>query len=350
MARKILKTVFILVGIAVFAALALIAYLTLTEYKPDDIEPVEPVGTVSEKSLCSGESISILSWNIGYAGLDKNADFFMDGGKGVRTASRESVRNNLSGIRELADGLAPDFFFFQEVDSDSKRTYGIDERACLPDGICAYALNYSCPYVPFPLPTIGKVNSGLYTVHSRSISSAERVKLPCPFSWPVSTANLKRCLLVSRINLADSERELVLINLHLEAYDNGEGKAAQTKVLEDLMLREYEAGNYVIAGGDFNQVFPDSLDKYPIIDPELWTPGVLEKGILSEKWLLAYDLSVPSCRLLNRAYSPSDPATQYYVIDGFILSPNIRLNSVETIDAGFEYSDHNPIFLSITLM
>ena len=33
------------------------------------------------------------------------------------------------------------------------------------------------------------------------ISSAERIKLPCPFSWPVRTANLKRCLLITRVPL-----------------------------------------------------------------------------------------------------------------------------------------------------
>ena len=50
------------------------------------------------------------------------------------------------------------------------------------------------------------------------------MQLPCPFSWPTRIANLKRCLLVERIPIADSDKELVLVNLHLEAYDDGEGK------------------------------------------------------------------------------------------------------------------------------
>lgn len=39
------------------------------------------------------------------------------------------------------------------------------------------------------------------------------------------------------------------------AYDDGEGKLAQTKMLSDLLQKEVEKGNYVIAAGDFNQSF-----------------------------------------------------------------------------------------------
>ena len=55
--------------------------------------------------------------------------------------------------------------------------------------------------------------------------------------------------------MAGSDKELVIVNVHLEAYDSGEGKEAQTKMLAELLKKEQEAGNYVIAGGDFNQAF-----------------------------------------------------------------------------------------------
>ena len=204
--------------------------------------------------------------------------------------------------------------------------------------------------MPFPWPPLGKVSSGLFTLSTAEISSAERVGLPIPFKWPISTANLKRCLLVTRIPLENSDHELVLVNLHLEAYDDGEGKAAQTKVLTEFLLKEYEAGNYVIAGGDFNQTFPGGLDSFPIKDASLWTPGVLDASVLpGDGWQFAYDTETPTCRLLNQPYDPADEATQYYVIDGFILSPNVTLNTVETVDAGFEFADHNPVLLNVAL-
>ena len=42
--------------------------------------------------------------------------------------------------------------------------------------------------------------------------------------------------------------------------------------------------------------------------------------------------------------------TQYYVIDGFIISPNVRLEFVKTLDLGFENSDHNPVHIQVTLL
>ena len=85
------------------------------------------------------------------------------------------------------------------------------------------------------------------------------MSLPCPFSYPIRLANLKRCLLVNRIPIEGSDKELVVINLHLEAYDDGAGKEAQTRMLAQLLREETEKGNYVIAGGDFNQTL-DTVD------------------------------------------------------------------------------------------
>ena len=42
--------------------------------------------------------------------------------------------------------------------------------------------------------------------------------------------------------------------------------------------------------------------------------------------------------------------TQYYVIDGFILSPNVQLDEVKVLDEGFANSDHNPVSLQVTLI
>lgn len=350
--KRFLKVLLILVLVIVLAAAGLIGWLSIAEYKPEAVEELAlTTRDENSPSLPQGESVTVLSWNIGYAGLGSNADFFMDGGENVKSSDRERVESNLQDIRELLYGeSAPDLILLQEVDVNSSRTYSIDQSACLTAGNAAHALNYSCPFVPFPLPPIGKVNSGVFTTTDYAIDRAERISLPCPFSWPVSTANLKRCLLVSYLPIEGSDKQLVLVNLHLEAYDDGEGKIAQTRQLNDFIQSEYEKGNYVIAGGDFNQIFPGSLAVYSNTHPELWEPGVLTEDMLPEGWSYAYDLSVPSCRLLNQPYDPADTEnTQHYVIDGFILSPNVTLESVETLDQGFIASDHNPVLLRVTL-
>ena len=350
--KRFLKVLLIIVLVIVAAAAGLIAWLSIAEYRPEAVEELNfTARDESAPALPQGESLTVLSWNIGYAGLGSNADFFMDGGENVKSSDRVRVESNLLNISQLLYGEnAPDLVLLQEVDTNSSRTYNIDQSACLAGANAAHALNYSCPFVPFPLPPIGKVNSGVFTTTDYAIDRAERVSLPCPFSWPVNTANLKRCLLVSYLPIEGSDRQLVLVNLHLEAYDDGEGKIAQTRQLNEFIQAEYEKGNYVIAGGDFNQIFPGSLEVYPNTHPELWEPGVLTEDMLPVGWSYAYDLRVPSCRLLNRPYDPEDTEnTQHYVIDGFILSPNVTLESVETLDEGFIASDHNPVLLRVTL-
>ena len=351
--KFLLKFLLSLLLIIVLAVCGLFGWLSYTEYMPAPIESVE-VGRPGEGGAVPlNEALTVLSWNVGYAGLGKNEDFFMDGGKNSNPAEAGVVHAYLDGITRTLRDQAPDLVLLQEVDADSKRTFGIDERAYLEMGMdnTAFALNYACPFVPVPWPPIGRVNSGLFTMtQDLKIDEAERLSLPCPFNWPLRIANLKRCLLVSYLPVEGSDKQLVLVNLHLEAYDDGEGKLAQTKQLRDFIEDEYAKGNYVIAGGDFNQVFPGSLAQYPNRHEKEWTPGVLDEALLPEGWTLAYDLSTPTCRLLNQPFDPNDAVgTQYYVIDGLILSPNVELLAVETVDAGFANSDHNPVKVLVQL-
>ena len=351
--KKFLKILLILVLALVIAVGGLLGWLTATEYSPAAVEEADVVRAGDVESVKEGETLKVLSWNVGYAGLGKGEDFFMDGGTRSKPDSRETVLRYLGGISASIEEIDPDLVLLQEVDSNSGRTYSIDERGYLGGGMSceSYALNYSCPFVPVPVPPIGKVNSGLYTMtDDLQIARAERHSLPCPFSWPLRIANLKRCLLVSCLPIEGSDKQLVLVNLHLEAYDDGEGKIAQTKQLMDFLEGQYKLGNYVIAGGDFNQIFPGGLEQYPNEHPDLWTPGLLEEESLPEGFRYCYDLSVPSCRLLNQPYDPSDTAnTQYYVIDGFIVSPNVTVENVEGLDLGFENADHNPVLITVTL-
>ena len=349
--KKFLRVLLILLLVIVVAVGGLLGWLTATEFRPEPVESLDFLTHSDEAATIPNDTeLKILSWNVGYAGLGKDSDFFMDGGKDARSADQATVQEYLAGISGVINGGEYDFVMLQEVDTDSSRTYGINEAKALAFGTSSFAFNYSCPFVPVPVPPLGKVNSGLLSCSAYEVSEAERLSLPCPFSWPLRIANLKRCLMVSYLPIENSDKQLVLVNLHLEAYDDGEGKIAQTNQLREFINSEYQKGNYVIAGGDFNQTFPGSLEVYPMLKADFWTPGVLDDSLLPEGWRFAYDTAAPSCRLLNQPYDPSDVEnTQYYVIDGFILSPNVELNAVHTLDLAFEDSDHNPVELSVTL-
>lgn len=350
--KKIFIALLIIVLILVILAGALLAVLTIVEYKPADTEvvPVETVGGQA-MSLATGDSIKLVAWNIGYGALGDNADFFMDGGKMVYTGDETRVRANIDAIVSEVKTQDPDILLLQEIDLDSSRSYHIDQTNYF-DGLgfnnSAFANNFKVAYFPFPIPPYGKIDSGIATYSNYPTTSATRIQLPCPFSWPVKTINLKRCVLVTRIPV-EGGKELVIVNLHLEAYDDGEGKAAQAQMLMDILNEETAKGNYVIAGGDFNQSFSNVNVKYPVF-PEQWQPAAMDVSSFENDWQFLMYEDTPSCRSLYAPLAGNDPnSLQYYVIDGFILSSNIRVDSYEIHDLGFVNSDHNPQILNITL-
>lgn len=351
--KKTVKIISAILCLIVVIFLGFIAYLSITNYTPDKIEDISITNEdTAAAALTLNSEVTLLTLNTGYAALDKESDFFMDGGTGVLAFSEEKVKENLSGITDIINKSEADIVFLQEVDEDSKRTFNINEKeyfASSFSGSYAFAYNYKCNYVPYPLPTLGKINSGIMTLNSYNSETAQRISLPIPFKWPISMCNLKRCLLVEYVDIEGSENKLVLINLHLEAYDDGEGKLEQTEMLMNLIREEYEKGNYVIAGGDFNQTFPNT-DKYPLLNEDYWNAGRLYEESLPEGFKYIFDDTYPTCRLLNKPYdSENTTSNQYYVIDGFIVSPNVEVTKIETLNENFTYTDHSPVKMNFYL-
>ena len=330
--------------------------LTVTEYKPEATEQLEIAGKAS-KELEDGDSFTIMTWNTGYGGLDEKADFFMDGGENVQSSDEETVKANVKAVTDFIGESEADVVFLQEVDTDSKRSYGLNQLDMIAeqtDGFQnTFALNYKTLYVPYPMPPIGKVECGIATLSAFEVSDAQRVSLPCPFKYPVRLANLKRCLMVNRVPVKGSDKELVLVNLHLEAYDSGEGKIAQTKQLRELLESEAAKGNYVIAGGDFNQTFSNcDTSAYPLVSEDMWKPGVIDASEFSDSLQFVMDNTSPSCRSLDKPLYGNDASPskfQYYMIDGFIVSDNLHIDSLETKDLKFKNTDHNPVMMKVTL-
>ena len=75
--KRILVVVSALLGLLL---VILLGVLLLFEWRPEPMmeTPVMGRGTPPEQPPAT---LSLLSWNIGYAGLSKEADFFMDGGE-----------------------------------------------------------------------------------------------------------------------------------------------------------------------------------------------------------------------------------------------------------------------------
>lgn len=355
--KKVLRIILTILLVVVLAFGALLGFLSLTEYKPEDVEALTVQGKAVEEVVPNRE-LSILDWNIGYGALGDNADFFMDGGTSVKTADTARTEQNLNTMVDALNTYNSDFLFLQEVDLNSERSNYINELDYIASRLpqeynYTFANNFKVAFLPYPIPPIGKVDSGITTFSKYAIQDAKRIQLPIPFAWPVRMANLKRCLNVTRYKVQGTNAELVLVNLHLEAYDTGEGKRLQTLALRDLLQEERKKGNYVIAGGDFNQFFSGvDLSKYPTLEGK-WQCGEIHTSMLADAWNFIMDPSVPTCRSLDQSYVDAvdkDPSVfQYYMIDGYICSNNIEIHSYQTLDYGFTSTDHNPVYMTFSL-
>ena len=189
------------------------------------------------------------------------------------------------------------------------------------------------------------------TLSRFGIDSALRRSLPIE-TGVMKFFDLDRCYSVSRIPTADG-RELCLYNLHLSAYtSDGSIVAEQLDMLLSDMAGEAAAGNYAIAGGDFNmdllgnsaEVFGVSGEDYTWAQP--FPTELLPEGISLVSSLDA-DAPVASCRNADRPYEPGTSFT--LTVDGFLVSDNVTVLGCEVIDEGFAHSDHNPVQMTFQL-
>ena len=348
--RKVWKIIGgVLLAIILLLAAA-VAYLTIREYRPDPIEDIAP-GKGN-----AGDAFTILTYNTGYAGLSKDEDFFMDGGSKVEPESKKLVEDNLKGITSILKKQEADIYFLQEVDRDSTRSYHVDEAALLREALPEYdgtwAQNYDSPFLMYPLRhPHGASVSGLMTLSAMTVDSARRVELPIENSL-MKLVDLDRCYSVHRIPVAGGG-ELVLYNLHLSAYtSDGTIAMEQLKLLLDDMQREYAAGNWCVAGGDFNKdLLGDSAVYFGEADQEYtWAQPIPEDTFDGFNVSLIAPLDegnpVPSCR---NADGPYHQGQYVLTVDGFLVSENVTVTSSDVVDLGFAYSDHNPVEMRFVL-
>ncbi|MCJ8015176.1 endonuclease/exonuclease/phosphatase family protein [Paenibacillus sp. KQZ6P-2] len=343
------KTLWILGSIVLAAVLfvgGFLLYVTLNDYKPAPTEPIA-IESNQDRVLKKGESFTLTTFNIGYAGLDKNQDFFMDGGTHSRSSSKKQTLANLKGIQSFLSSRHSDMYFLQEVDVKSSRSYDINEVAELQKSLqgysFSYADNYKVPWVPVPVfHPLGHTHSGIMTLSSYKSTSATRFDLPGNEKWPQQLFDLDRAFIENRIPV-ENGKELVLVNLHLSAFDKG-GKIRkqQLQFVGDYIKKETEKGNYLIVGGDWNHSLPGTDPKaFPATQgwPDWLQP--FPESFKPEGFQWAVDKNTPSVRTVDVPYQ--EGVNFRAVIDGFLVSPNVEIIKVQGHDLKHEYSDHNPV-------
>lgn len=299
------------------------------------------------------DTLTILSWNIGYAGLGDNMDFFYDGGRRVRD-TRERTAENLQSVIETLRGIDADIMLLQEVDAGSRRSYGIREidslRAAFPEYTLSFALNYRSWWVPIPLrDPMGRVRSGVVTMSRAVPVEATRYQYPSSFPFPQRMFNLKRCLLASLFLTAAGDTVLIG-NTHNTAYDTGGMRTAETRFLSELLGRYAARGVSSVTGGDWNQYPPGYEPSEAELSNPFFVPEPVDATLFGEGFRFVADSASPSLRYLDRPYAAQTAERpQTTLTDFFLLSAGVRVLSVETLPLGFRASDHNPVRIRIVL-
>ena len=356
-AKKVLKTIGVLLGFIVVIVLGYIIYLYASYHRIEDNKSLSVEShTETKQTLTTGKQYSAITYNIGFGAYTPDFSFFMDGGKSSWAKSKDCVLDTVQGAGDLAASLNPDFAMIEEIDLDSTRSYHVNEydilRNCFPNDYYVFAQNYDSAFLfyPFTQPH-GSSKSGIGLFSKYPVTSALRRSLPISTSFS-KFLDLDRCYSISRVPV-DNGKELVIFALHMSAYGNSDAiREGQIAMLSADMQKEYEVGNYVLCGGDFNHDLKASDGDEE--EHESWAYP-FPREALPEHFSFCIDaLSEEernamwnSARNADMAYVPD--VTYTVTLDGFIVSDNIECLTYENVDTGYSYSDHDPVYMEFKL-
>lgn len=356
--KKALKIIGLVLLAVVLLAVAYLAYVFIAYHRIEDKQVLAVTGE-NDRAVETGKEYKVVSWNVGFGAYESDFGFFMDGGTESWAWSKDRLNTNLQNISKFLNEQDAAILLVQEVDWDSTRSYHVNEREFIENALReehqydgAYAVNYDSPFLFYPfLQPHGCSRSGIATFADFKITDSLRRSLPID-NGLTKFLDLDRCYSVSRIPTSNG-KELCVYNLHLSAY-SADGTIAddQMELLIADMQAEYEKGNYVIGGGDFNKDLLGDSSKYFGVSTAGYTwsqpirMDLIEASDIKLVAPLDEENPVASCR---NADGPIREGQLRLTVDGFLASPNVKVEGAKVIDLEFAYSDHNPVEMHITL-
>ncbi|MEM9264658.1 MAG: endonuclease/exonuclease/phosphatase family protein [Cyanobacteria bacterium P01_F01_bin.13] len=325
-----LKFILAVLGALVVALGMFYIWATSGSYPQEKYTDILTYGV--DSTATEAPEFSLVSYNIGYLSGLTNQE--------AVERPKKLFDDNLATVIAKFRIINADIIAIQEIDIASKRSYNVNQLEALAKGLglanAGLAINWNKNYVPFPYWPIsahfGKVVSGQAVVSRYPIEKNQRTVLEKVTSRPFfyNAVYLDRLAQITKIDI--NSRSVIVINVHLEAFDNPT-RFNQTRAVREMA--ETYANEYpVLLVGDFNSALnrPDEGDR----SIEIMTESELFTSALPrEQWS-------------NQPTFPSEPPE--HKLDYLFYTPaTIELKETRVIPEVGTASDHLPLMMTFNL-
>lgn len=314
--------------LAVFLLCFSIFFFWASSSTVDETE-YEKLITNSHPKIKTNDSVfNIITYNIGYlSGMTNNLPI---------AKPKSLFNNNLKKVIKETKRVNPDIIAFQEIDYNASRSYQINQEseiAKLGYNYIARGVNWDEQYVPFPYwpPNMhfSKIVSGQSILSKYKLKDYERIVLQRNSNTPFykDAFYLERLAQVCKVIL--NQKEVVLINVHLEAFDKPT-RTKQFRFVIDKIFKKYKDKYPTILLGDFNS---EARDEKAVIKELFTMKGIGNADFNTENISNTYNTKNPLIRIDYIFYT--EKSIEY--IDGRVL------NEFE------QASDHLPVMMKFRL-
>lgn len=326
--KKLVRTIALLLVVLLVALGAFYFWAKEANWSPDKHAALLHTEIISPMR---DSTFSLLTYNIGYlSGMTNN--------EAVKR-KQSLFDDNLQNAQNLIKHLQPNIVCLQEIDYESSRSYEVNQEEALAKTAYTYtarAVNWDKKYVAFPYWPVsmhfGKIVSGQsvlskYPIAYQEIDTLAKVAT-APFFY--NEFYLERLAQIIKVRI--NKREMIVINVHLEAFDKETRRIHTEKVLE--LYKKYSQDYPVILCGDFNSS-PDEIDGAIHL---LLTAGVATADLPA---------SAITTGQFDRTYNSQHPTERLDYI--FYTSDKIDLLESRVIIEAGQISDHLPLWAQFRL-
>jgi endonuclease/exonuclease/phosphatase family metal-dependent hydrolase len=290
----------------------------------------EYAAITNNKSFKAPENDSIfriVTYNIGYlSGMTNNRAI---------EKPKSLFDNNLQKVLLETKKVDPDIIAFQEIDYDASRSFNINQEEKIADlgyNFRARTINWDERYLPFPYWPIsmhfGKVVSGQSVISKYPLKEQNRIVLQRVADAPFhrDAFYLERLAQIVKVTL--NGKDVVLINIHLEAFDKETREKQFQEVLD--IFNTYKKEYPTILLGDFNS---RARNKDAIIQKMFSQENIGNAAFNTENPENTFDTKKPFERI-------------DYI---FYTKNSIEYISGKVLNEYGQASDHLPVFMEFKL-